>query len=299
LNNLLISRKNSIKKAQKLLKEWILTKDYLLENNFILYLELFPLSEEVKLIWNALVSEYLNNKKIVRSQKEWWNIIISKKFIEKNKEKILSNLNAFCQLFVEIESDNWNPKKWNKNWSSASWLYQFLTNDWKSSIEYFDKKTKTWKRKSNHKKNEQEWKKREVRNTSSYETALNKIPGFIKTLKKSKTDYSKEINILSNLFKKATWYNEIKLIRKKLPSNLSVYDLGSLEQTMLFFVNSFKSTKIIHSNGIKIYMWLVILWNTWWTKELYKIFHHSKPDKQTLQLIDRSLPLHRKKFIQI
>jgi hypothetical protein len=46
-------------------------------------------------------------------------------------------------------------------------------------------------------------------------------------------------------------------------------------------------------------MWLVILWNIWWTEKIYEIFHHTSPDSNTLELIKRSVALHQKKFINI
>ena len=299
LNNTIEARKNAVLKAKELIKNWIITKEYLFKNNYILYLELYPLSDDIKKVWLLLINYYLDNVLVRRNKQDWWNKKIDAEFIADKKDDIILNLKALCLLFVEIESDNWNPNSWNLNWSSAKWLYQFLTKDWMYTTEYFDKKKWVYKIKSWHQKWEKIWKKRLARNTSSYETALNKIPILIYWLKKSDNNNIFVIQILEKLFFKATGFKSVSRINKKLPDSFLPTKLSSEEQTILFLVNSFESWKVVNNNEIKDYMWLVILWNIWWNEKLYEIFHHTAPDKSTINLMKRSVALHKNNFKNI
>lgn len=299
LNNTIYTRNDAIKKAKELIKKWIITKEYLFENNYILYLELYPLSNDITSVWMTLIKYYLNNINVIRNKKDWWNIEINPMLISKKRNEITSNLRTLCLLFTEIESNNWDPKSWNLSWSSAKWLYQFLTSDWRNTTEYLDPTNNEWKNKSWNKKWKPIWVSREVWNTSSYETALNKIPNFISVLSKSWQDNSWVIKILEKLFMKATWYNNVRRINNRLPNNFSPTNLSSDEQTILFLVNSFENWKVINDKVIQDYMWLVILWNIWWTEKIYEIFHHTAPDENTIELIKRCVALHHKKFVNI
>ena len=163
----------------------------------------------------------------------------------------------------------------------------------------FWQKKWVYKIKSWHQKWEKIWKKRLARNTSSYETALNKIPILIYWLKKSDNNNIFVIQILEKLFFKATGFKSVSRINKKLPDSFLPTKLSSEEQTILFLVNSFESWKVVNNNEIKDYMWLVILWNIWWNEKLYEIFHHTAPDKSTINLMKRSVALHKNNFKNI
>ncbi len=330
-------KEKSIQKAEELIQEWFLTIKELKEINYTVYLELSYLKENIEIkpkikeFWETMIRLNLNWLTIKRSEKDWWDINIDEKFLNQHMKILLENLQSLCLVFVDIESKNWNPESKNDT-SSAEWLYQFLTNNWKIAIEY--QTIKDWKTiwissSEVTEKIKKEDKTREVRNTSSYESALNKIPNLIKQLKeKIKSNESdifilqslqknkKSINTnnlnnleeknkqlkqniltLKNLFIKATWYTEVKIITQKLTWWKSPFELNSSEQTTLFLVSIFwEEIQKITSNN---YILLALLWDTWWLKELYKKFHHRKPDEATISRLKRYIKIHIDKFENI
>ena len=79
-------------------------------------------------------------------------IKLTKEYINKHYKKLKQNLIQLVLFIIDIES-KWNPLAKNFQWSSARWLWQWLT---KNGHRSYEKWKKIWK-------------------TSSWETTLNKI----------------------------------------------------------------------------------------------------------------------------
>jgi hypothetical protein len=183
------------------------------------------------------------------------HIVFDKAFIKKNKEKLLHNIKILILLIIEIES-NWNPKAKNRI-SSAEWLWQWLSWNGKSSKEYIlDHK---W-RKTKQIKN--------VRLTSSFETALRWI----------KRKFWKQI------------WNELNFINQNFnnKTELKPRDLNLREQIKILILSLWSNGKISKNwNKITKYIWTALTWNIRGIKEIYKIFHHTKPDENTNKRINK------------
>lgn len=190
---------------------------------------------------------------------------LSKAYINENSDKLIKNLKTLILLIIEIESE-WFSKAQNPI-SSAEWLWQWLSLNGRISTEYMY--NKKWYSK------EKKWikptKVRRIRLTSSFETTLRNV-------KRSYPDQLlKELDFIPNKF------------NKKI--NLRPIDLTLRQQIKLLILDLWSNTKKVRNWAwnllwIKDYLWTVILWNKWATKEIYKIFHHTKPDKLTLERID-------------
>ncbi len=189
-------------------------------------------------------------------------VILSKDFIELNSEKILKNLKDLFLIIVEIESD-WNPKIQNQI-SSAQWLWQWLTKNGRKDTEYmYDFK---WH--SEQIKWRQYTKKRKILLTSSFETALKRI----------KNHYSDELLI------------NLDFIPKNFdkPINLRPIDLTAKQQLKILILDLWANQRETNNNKtIRTYFSTAVLWNKWAIKEMYKIFHHTNPDKETLERINK------------
>lgn len=221
------------------------------------------------------VLDYLKNTTIYLTDSK---IKLNKDFIEKNKDKILNNLKVLTSLIIEIECD-WNHKAINK--SSAEWLWQWLTNDWRYSNEYMynrvwsSKKIK-WKKMS---------KTRKVRLTSSFETDL-------RSIRKIYND-SKILEELSFIPKSYNWKIDLR------PWDLNIRQ--QIKILILRFIINNKTT--INSAWYKVsqkdYLATSMIWNKWAVKEIYKIFHHTNPDKNTLDRIESLTEKYQDKFQKI
>lgn len=206
-----------------------------------------------KLEWKTI---YLQNNKKVK---------ITKKYIKENRKTLTENLKKIILLIIEIES-NWYYKAKNKV-SSAEWLWQWLTWNWKFSNEYMY----NWKWYNQIKKWKKYSSKRTVWLTSSFWT----------TLKNIRNNYPDDL--LDNLWFIPNSFN------KKV--DFSPRSLNLREQIKLLVLDLWSNGKKVKNrlwNGVWIedYLWTALLWNKWATKEIYKIFHHTDPDKNTLDRID-------------
>lgn len=206
-----------------------------------------------KIEWKTI---YLQNNKKIR---------LTKDYIEKNYDDLSKNLKSLILLIIEIES-NWYSKAQNPI-SSAEWLWQWLSWNWRMSTEYMYNKKWYTKKLKNRKT---EW----VRNvwlTSSFETTLRNI----------KNSYPDKL--LENLDFIPDKFN------KKL--KLRPIDLDLREQIKLLILDLWSNPKKVRNwtwnlIWIKDYLWTAILWNKWAASEIYKIFHHTSPDKNTLDRIN-------------
>ncbi len=218
---------------------------------------------------------------------EWKKIKLTDSFIIKNKENLINNLKNIILMIIHIESD-WKYKAKNLEKSSWKWLGQWLDWNWKYSIEYMY--NKKWYTKNQIKRilninKIKTLKKRTIRKTSSFETTLKQIYNL----------YSN--NILKKLsFEIPNYYN------KKL--KLSPLNLNLEQQIQLLILDIWANNKKVKNKlwqqvWIKDYLWTAILWNSWAVKEIYKIFHHTRPNKETLYRIKKISPIYLKKLIKL
>jgi len=243
----------------------------------------------------------LENKVISIDHKK---IKLTKEFINEHKKELLNNLKTLILMIIHIESD-WNYKAKNLQKSSWKGLWQWLDWNWRYSEEYiFDKKWYTKKQLL------------EKFNTKSFNQVLKKI---YKTTDLTKLKKNKKIRTTWNTSSFETtlkwiyyWYlNDLldKLdfkIPKKYdkPIKLSPIDLNLEQQIQLLILDigiNWKTVKnkLWQTVWIKDFMWTALLWNSWAVKEIYKIFHHTKPDKKTLTRIKTISPKYTKKLIKL
>ena len=246
------------------------------------------------------IEEILNNQKYEKFLLEVVNklenkvistnnnkIKLTKEFLNKHKKELLNNLKVMILMIIHIESD-WVYKAKNIEWSSWKWLGQWLDWNWWYSKEYmFNKKwyTKKQLKLKFNKKDLSKFKNRTVWNTNSFETTL-------KWIYKWYPD-----NLLNKLdFKIPKKYNK--------PIELSPIDLDLEQQIQLLILDigiNWKTVKnkLWQSVWIKDFIWTALLWNTWAVKEIYKIFHHTKPNKKTIERIKNISPRYTKKLIKL
>lgn len=159
-----ISKSQTIKKSKKEIKT-IDKKTKIKETENLYSNNLFnklPLKKRIQIIDNLLNTPELKkhminiiNKlenKSVTIKDELWNyktVKFTKNFIKNNKNELLENFKNIIELFIFLESSFNSQNKHSK--SSAKWLWQWLTENWKYKYK-------------NGKK---------YRATSSFETALN------------------------------------------------------------------------------------------------------------------------------
>ena len=210
------------------------------------YIDKLLNKEEFEKYLNILLEELKWETIYLRNNKR---ITFTEKFIKKNKEKLLHNIKILVLLIIEIES-NWNPKA--KNWiSSAEWLWQWLSWNWRISNEHiYDYK---W-RKTKQIKN--------VRLTSSFETAL---------------------RLIKNKFWKKIWH-ELNFINQDYnhKTKLKPRDLNLREQIKILMLHLWSNNKISHNwNWIMKFIWTAMTWNIRAIKEIYRIFHHTAPNRKT------------------
>ncbi len=222
----------------------------------------------------------LENKVISVDHKK---IKLTKEFINKHKIELLNNLKAIILMIIHIESD-WNYKAKNTQKSSWKWLWQWLDWNWHFNEEYYYKGKWYTKDKIN-KINIKKLRKRNAWHTSSFETSLKNI-------------YFNYPNKLLNKlnFNIPTNYN------KKL--DINPLDFTLEQQIQLLILDIWSNTKKVKNRlwqevWIKDYIWTALLWNTWAVKEIYKIFHHTKPDKKTLNRIREISPKYTKRLVKL
>ena len=224
-------------------------------------------SSEIKIYFNIFLKQ-LENKSVILKI-DWTNktkkIVFSKKFIEDNKEKILNNFKKLLLMIIHIESDG-NPLAKNKKGSSAIWLWQWLVWNWKYEIEYFYKgkwyfwKNLKWK-----------WiilsklKKRKIWLTSSWETKINNIWRY----------YPEKIS------EYIRWFPD-KNITKTF--KIKPFDISWQEQIKILILWSFSKNK--KNNQILL---ASLLWNQWWLKKFYKLYH-TNPKSDTITRINDISP---------
>lgn len=191
----------------------------------------------------------------------WTKVVFTKEYIDRNSAKLIDNFKSFIAFLIDVES-NGNPYISNYEWSSAKWLGQRLVWNWR------ELKSKDWKK---------------IWLTSSYETSLN--------------------NVIAKY-----WNNEI--VRKILPflperpirekSNLSPLQLSQEEQLYLLLLDITSSPKKTKTwSDINDFIWLAFLWNSRWMKQIYSIFHHTKPDKKTSDLVHAEFRKYQKDFTHL
>jgi hypothetical protein len=191
---------------------------------------------------------------------------LDKQYIEENKEKLLNNFKSLILFIIEMESNGYS-KAQNPD-STAEWLWQWLSWNGEFATEYMYNK-KWYSRKMKWKKYSSE---RNTWHTSSFETTLRNIR------RKYPDKLIKELSFIPNRF------------NKKI--NLRPINLTLRSQIKLLILDLWSNTKKIRNSvwnllWIQDYLWTVILWNKWATKEIYKIFHHTRPDRKTLNRIKR------------
>jgi len=230
----------------------------------------------------------LENKIISVNHKK---IKLSKEFINKHKIEFLNNFKKIILMIIHIESD-WNYKAKNIQKSSWKWLGQWLDWNWHFSTEYFYKrkwytkyKIDKFKKEKKLKININNLKKRKAWNTSSFETSLKNI-------------YFNYPDKLLNTLN----FNIPKNYNKKL--KISPIDLTLEQQIQLLILDIWSNTKKVKNKlwqkvWIKDYIWTALLWNIWAVKEIYKIFHHTKPDIKTLNRIKNISPQYTKNLIKL
>lgn len=256
-----IKQNREIKEKQKI-KEM----EEIFENN----IEKFIVKERMSYIDNILnkegfdiyydeVLKFLENTTINLKNKK---IKLTSEFIEDNKEKLIKNIKTLTSLIIEIESD-WSQKAKNED-SSATWLWQWLIDDWKESKEYMY--NRKWYA------NKLKWKEptttRTVRLTSSFETDLKSIKREF-----NNSEILEELDFIKDLD-----------FNSKIP--LTPNDLSFKQQIkilILRFIINNKENKnwAWYKVSKKDYLSTAIIWNTRWIKQLYKKFHHTNTKKDT------------------
>lgn len=180
---------------------------------------------------------------------------LTDKYIARNKEDILHNLKIFFLSLIDMES-KWYYKAENP-YSSASWYWQWLTDNWK--------KLEDWSR----------W-------TSSLETLLNKT----RRLRINKSISDSALKYIDDITPE-------NLITEHISSKWM--DYSKEQQIKLLIVDIFTNWKKVenskwYANPIDNYIWLASIWNTRWMKNAYYEFHHTDPsakDKQNFDSIFR------------
>lgn len=199
---------------------------WLTEENEALYLKAF----EIKLIWKNII---FNHKKT----------LVTKEFIETNKEDILNNYLVLNKMIVNIES-KWNNID-NIKWESSSkWYYQYLDwNGYTSEVnwekEIYLSSVKTWLRNLYKFYSWMDWKNVSVRKLK-YNS---KVPNWI-----------------------ITAFNE---------KDFDLKTLSAEKQSLIFTWDYFESIKEINGKIPSDFLALASVWNTWAIKKFYLDFHHT------------------------
>jgi len=260
--------KNRVKHFEENMK-WLSTKERMnYIENIMDYEEFRPYFMSVinKMQWKTI---YLNKNKQVK---------LSEDYINEHSEELLSNLKTLISLIIEIES-NWFSKAQNPI-SSAEWLWQWLSWNWRMTTEYMY--NKKWSSKLKY--NETPSAKRKVWLTSSFETTLKNIK------RKYPEELLKQLDFIPNKF------------NKKI--NITPMDLNLREQIKLLILDLGSNWKQVKNSSwnfiwIKDYLWTAILWNKWAIKEIYKIFHHTRPNKNTIKRLNDIMNKYKNKLVEI
>lgn len=259
-------RKEKLKTIEKEEKLKIKKMKEIFEKN----IENFTVKERMTYIKNILnekwfniyyneVLNYLENTNVYLKNKK---IKINNDFINKNKEKLIHNIKMLTSLIIEIESD-WNHKAKNPE-STATWLWQWLIDDWKKSKEYMY--NQKWY--SNKIKWKEPSKIRNIRLTSSFETDL-------KSIKKNfwNSEILEELSFIKNL--------DFKSRIEITPDNLFLKEQIKILILRLIINNRESKNWAWHKVNKKNYLATAVIWNRWWIKKLYKKFHHTNVDIET------------------
>ena len=218
------------------------------------------------------VIEKLEWTKINVNNKE---ITITKKYIKENYNSLLQNIKTYNLMLIETESD-WKPN--SKNWdSSAQWLWQWLNENWKKSKEYiYDSK---WHTKKPTEK-DKTFKERTVWNTSSLWT----------TLKYIKNNFEDVVKNDVKSFMPKSFNSKIKLN----PTELNID-----EQLRLLILWTLSNPRKVNKKWINTYLSKALTGDIQKMEETYKLFHHTNPDKKTLDRIKEIFPKYKKDIINI
>ena len=228
-------------------------------------------NENLNAVINTLQWEEINFK--------WKKIVFSNENIEKNKDIIKNNLITFLLLMIEIESD-WDTKKKNPR-SSAEWLWQWLTKNWKYETVYFD-----WKKWTAEKEESKNYiNEKTVYLTSSIETILQNI----KEEYQNQNEILEDLNFIPKNFKKQ---NNIKITNIWLDKQLKLLCLS----LSAYNTNKKIWKKIVSSDKL---VTKILLWDIDAIRVFYDYFHHTKPDKATIARVDEILPKYMGKIIQV
>lgn len=215
---------------------------------------------------------------------EWGKRIhFTEEFIRKHEKELIHNMKIAITIILWIES------KWkninNYNWSSAKWYYQFMTGN----FNRYSRNSLEQRRKSG--------------DFCSYETALRraymKIAGFnnkdkmyMPTTKLLQVDKLK--NYDENRHKDVPEW----IINAYNSTPLDPKNLNYEQQTSLFLYDIFENKKsyknrLLHNVNSDEIIWLVLLWNSRWIKQLYNIFHHTAPDAPTSEETNSAMNIYK------
>lgn len=198
---------------------------------------------------------YLNNKKVK----------LTSDFIENNFDSLVYNLKTLALAIIHIES-SWNHLSENTI-SSAKWLWQWLTYNWKKLPAYHYNDKNNWNRDTEYNK-PIEWRE----------------PKRI-TYRWNKSSFQQRMSNIVEWYKNNPILWKLKFIPKKFNKEHSTkqtpLDLNIKEQVQLLILDLSVNPKKVDWKTSKVYLGWAILWNNWSMRKLYEIFHHTKPDEAT------------------
>lgn len=229
-----------ITKVEKIIspkKEYILYRDKLIEEWF---------DESTKKILEQWIYNFFLNKTVYDWTKK---IIITKEFLDLNKEIINENLKQFLIFLLEIESFGW--KQWLEN--SISWA--------KGIVQWID-----WYK--NNKKNNYYNRKKWI--YSSFETTLRRTDMFYNNWKF--TD-----------FKSEKTPERIKKLWKIWKINLN--DFSRTEQINLFFTDVF----VRKGRDFQLFIWASIWNKWAFQRLYQEVHHTDKSDEKTSFLVHNEI----------
>ncbi len=254
--------------------------EYLIESRIVSKSKLLSIFEENQNNFNYL--DFLNNygfteesentyKDMIQREllwtRIWWqNITLDQKYINSNYRAIINNFEVFTKIILEVES-SWKNAS-NNSWSSARWYFQYMTwnnwNNWRAQGKF-----------------------------SSLETALRRY--YI--------EYSWKTNIPNNNLE----HHELVpnwIVDFYNSNNLDTRDLTAQQQNDLFIIDLFNNNRTIKNSAwnrvwINDFLWLIAIWNVWWIKNAYKIFHHTSTDSLTDQVLNRVVNKYQKELVKL
>lgn len=247
------------------------------------YIETQWLKPETKKILIILIDKYF----IWENVKINWEIKITKDFLEKNREDILSNFKIFMNFILHIESSWWkNISNLNNSW--AEWYYQFKDNN--DSLWY--EIMINWVYIELEDINE--WKRVKKSLWDSKKTTLVvNINGNSKEVTVSKCNIRYKPSSIEMAVKRAKifyWENQPKWLQgittnqdwKITKQQFDIKDYWHEEQTLLWTIDLFERWE-----STTEYLTHTLLWSQFHARELYTKIHHTQISEDDPLVLDK------------